>query len=261
MRILGLLNSNAAGGDASIPREELFPARMQRALTRSLDEEVEVVARSVWPTPRLPKLVDGWVRDFEPELVVFPVTGFWFLYESTPILLERQLGLPGRILGRASREVAARPWLAHNRAFQWSRGRTQRAIGGQSWFTAEEVIAVSKQVISAVLRREATYLVVVGPSGGEKWARDNGHRETLIARRRHVDAAVGEYCRSHHVEYWDEARRSAMTDPEPASLQGDNLHLDRNGHQRLAEYQFGLALGWAKRALQHSRSGEMVRPT
>ncbi len=253
MKILGLLNSNVVGGDADIPKQDMFPERMRVALAKALDEEVEVQARSVWPTQRLPQLVDGWVREFQPDLVVFSVIGFWFMYESTPVRLERKLGWPGRMLGRASREAAARPWLAHNRLFQWSRKTTQRAIGGQSWFTPEQVISSSQRVISACLRRESTYVVVFGPSGGEKWARDESHLQELVARRRKVDREMAAFCKAHHVEYWDETKLKGIADPRPASLQGDDLHLDREGHRRLAEHQFNLSLGMVRRAQEHSR--------
>lgn len=251
MKILGLLNSNVNAGDADIPKQDLFPERMRAALAAKLGIEVEVEARNVWPTPRLPQLVAEWTREYEPDLIVFSVTGFWFLYESTPVRLERRLGWPGRALGRLSREAAARPWLAHNRAFQWSRKRTQRAIGGQSWFTEREVVEASQKVILATLRRESAYTVVFGPSGGEKWARDEAHLKELLGRRRRVDAAMAAFCKAHHVEYWDEEKRAGITDPRPSSLQGDDLHLDREGHRRLAEHQFGLALGMVQRALAH----------
>lgn len=260
MKILGLLNSNVNAGDADIPKQDLFPARMQEALAKTLNEAVEVDARNVWPTPRLPPLVAGWMGEFEPDLVVFSVTGFWFLYESTPVRLERRFGWPGKALGKLSREAAARPWLAHNRAFQWSRRATQKAIGGQAWFTPEQVIDISQKVILATLRRESTYTVVFGPSGGEKWARDEAHLRDLVARRRRVDAAMSAFCKAHHVEYWDEPKLKSITDPRASSLQGDDLHLDREGHKRLAEYQFELALGMVNRALQHSRGERPAAP-
>lgn len=252
MKILGLLNSNVNAGDANIPRQDLFPARMQEALAKSFGMEVEVQARNCWPTPRLPGRVAGWVNEFEPDLVVYSVTGFWFLYESTPVRLERKLGLAGKAIGRVSREAAARPWLAHNRAFQWSRRVTQNAVGGQAWFSADQVVEISQKVILASLRRESAYTVVFGPSGGDKWARNEQHLKELVARRRRVDAAMAAFCKAHHVEYWDEAKLAEIRDPRAASLQGDDLHLDREGHKRVAEYQFGLARGLVERTLAHS---------
>lgn len=258
VRILALLNSNVTGGDAQIPKEDLFPARMGSALAKALGEEVEVIARNVWPTPRLAGRVDTWVKEFQPELVLYSVTGFWFLYESTPVRLERRLGKPGRALGRISREAAARPWLAHNPVFRWSRKQTQKAVGGQAWFTADQVAEASTKVVSAVLRNESSYLVVLGPSGGDKWAKDARHLESLRARRQMVDTRVGDFCRAHHVEYWDQAKMASLKDPRGSSLQGDELHLDAEGHRRVADYQFGFSLDLVKRALAASRNGQMV---
>ena len=231
---------------------------MAGALTKRLGEDVEVVARNVWPTPRLPARVDAWVKELQPELVVYSVTGFWFLYESTPVRLERRLGKPGRMLGKLSREVAARPRLAHNPVFRWTRKQTQKSVGGESWFTADQVAEVSTKVITAVLRNESSYLVVLGPSGGDKWAKDARHLEALRARRQLVDQRVGEFCRAHHVEYWDADRMASLKDPRGSSLQGDDVHLDAEGHRRVAEHQFAFSFALVKRALAAARGEEVA---
>jgi hypothetical protein len=253
MRILGLLNSNVAPDDVHIPREEMFPARMAAALGKAIGEEVEVDARSVWPDQRLAASASRWVREFKPELVVFSIPSFWFMYESTPVRLERKFSRPGRWIGKRFRKLAANPRLAHNRPFQWARQRTQRVLGGESWFSADTVIANCTDTILSVLRGESTYLVVFGPSAGEKWAHDAQHLERLVARRRKVDQALEAFCAQHHVEYWGESKLASIRDARPASLQGDDLHLDREGHRRLAEYQFNLSLGMVNRALTATR--------
>ncbi|MGE0597846.1 MAG: hypothetical protein AB7J35_11880 [Dehalococcoidia bacterium] len=252
MKILGLVGSDVHGGNANIPKQDLYPERMVVGLEKALGEGVEVVSRAVWPTPELPALVDRWMREFEPDLVVFSVSGYPFLYESTPVRIERRLGPVGRLIGQTSRKAAAQPRLAHNRTFQWSRKAVQRIIGGEAWFTAKEVSDISKQVISAVLRSESGYIEVFGPSGGEKWSRNHQHLNRLIARRRWVDRELAEFCQAHHVAYWDEARRATIADPKPKALQGDDLHLNKEGHKRMAEYQFDLALGMARRAREHA---------
>jgi hypothetical protein len=111
-------------------------------------------------------------------------------------------------------------------------------------------------VISTVLRNESSYLVVLGPSGGEKWARDERHLASLIARREMVDARVGAFCRAHHVEYWDLAKMATLKDPRGSSLQGDDLHLDAEGHRRVADQQFDFSLALVNRALAAVRQGE-----
>ncbi|MGE3076001.1 MAG: hypothetical protein AB7N24_08960 [Dehalococcoidia bacterium] len=252
MKILGLVGSDVHGGNANIAKQDLYPERMRVGLETALGEEVEVVSRAVWPTRELPALVDRWMKEFEPDLVVFSVSGYSFLYESTPVRVERRLGRLGRLIGRTSLRAAAQPRLAHNRPFQWSRRTVQRIIGGEAWFTAKEVSDVSQQVISTVLRSESGYIEVFGPSGGEKWSRNQAHLDRLIARRRRVDRELAAFCQAHHVEYWDEARRATIADPKPKALQGDDLHLNREGHKRMAEYQFNLALGMARRAREHA---------
>jgi hypothetical protein len=200
------------------------------------------------------KVVRRWMDEFRPELVTFYVSSFWFLYESTPVRMERKFGGPGRFISQQSQKIAATPWLAHNRVFQWGRKRTQDVLGGSAWFEPDEVIARSIQIIREVIQSEGSYLVVVGASGGERWARDKEHLQRIIARRDTVDAALGAFCRSHHIEYVSVAQLSALaTPPEPVSLQGDELHLDRKGHSQVAEFYFRVGLGWAQRALKATR--------
>lgn len=253
MRILGLLNSNAHGGKGDIPRDELFPAAMQAPLTKAIGEQVEVFARAVWPNPGLERVVEKWMNDFQPELVVFPISSFWFLYESTPVRIERRFGSAGLFISKKSQKLAATPWLAHNRPFQWTRKQAQRVIGGQAWFEPGEVIDVAQKVIRSVIRREGTYLVVFGPSGGEKWAQDQAALDRLVKRRESVDHALADFCKLHHVEYWDQEQMASLRDPRGSSLQGDELHLDREGHRRVVEHQFGLSVGLVKRALAATR--------
>jgi len=254
MRILGLLNSNVHGGPANLPREELFPSAMQAPLGKAIGEPVEVTARAIWPTPALPAAVAKWMDEVNPELVVFPIGSFWFLYESTPVRIERRLGGPGHWINRRAQRVAATPWLAHNSAFQWSRKKTQRALGGDAWFEPEDVVAVAKEVIRTVLRYEGSYLVVMGPGGGQKWAADDGARERLARRQELVDDALARFCAELKVEYWDRNRKKVELPPSGgSSLQGDDLHLDVEGHRQTASRYFEFSRAMVERALEHAR--------
>jgi hypothetical protein len=261
VKILGLMNSNASGGRANIDQDGLFQNLFGRALEKFIHEPVELMARPVWPTPDLPQVVGRWMRDFQPELVTFYVSSFWFLYESTPVRVERRLGRPGAFINQQAQKVAATPWLAHNRPFQWTRRQTHRLVGGQAWFEPDEVISRSTAVIREVLQHEGAYLVVVGPAGGDKWARDAVHLQRILARRQTVDAALASFCKAHHVEYMTVAEQQAITDPQPASLQGDELHLDAEGHRRVAEHYFRVGLGWAQRALEATREEATLAST
>lgn len=260
MKILGLLNSNVHGGDANIPEPELFPERIRKGLERELGELVEIRARAVWPRKSLPTVVDGWMRDFEPDLVVFPISVFWFGYESVPVRLDRQLGPLGRGIAKASLKAAATPWLAHNPVFQSGRRTAQRFVGGRSYFEPEEVIAVSRATIRAILRSEGASLVVLGPSGGEKWSADAASAARIAARKQQVDEAMRAFCRENHVQYLDRAMLLAKANVAPdaakAPLQGDDLHLNAEGHRQTADRYLQLSLALCREA---KARGEAVR--
>jgi len=253
------MNSNATGGRAKISQEELFQNLFGRALEQFIKEPVEVMARPLWPNPGTHRVVRRWLEEFQPELVSFYVSSFWFLYESTPVRIERRLGRPGRWISQQSQKAAATPWLAHNRVFQWGRKQTQKVVGGQAWFEPDEVIARSIEIIREVLQSEGAYLVVIGPAGGNNWARNEAHLETIVARRNTVDRALASFCKNHHIEYLSVADQEAMMDSRPVSLQGDELHLDEQGHRQVAERYFMVGLGWAQRAI--AARGEQGRAT
>jgi hypothetical protein len=260
VKILGLVSSDAHGGKGNIPKEDLYPAAMQAPLAKAIGEEVEVVARALWPNPGVDRVVARWIEEVQPDMVLFAVSSFWFLYESTPVRIERKLGTPGRLISQGSQKVAATPWLAHNRAFQWGRKQAQRTVGGSAWFEPDEVIARSTDIIREVIRHEGSYLVVSGPGGGERWAQTEEQRNRSEARRDTVDHALASLCAKHHIEYWGKEKWAPLRDPGKASLQGDQLHLDREGHKRVAERYFDVSLGWVQRAKEARDAGGNESP-
>lgn len=259
MKILGLGSSDVHGGKGNIPAEELYPNAMAPALAKAIGEPVELIARALWPNPGTNLVVRRWLEELEPDLVVYAVSSFWFLYESTPVRIERRFGTPGRFISQQSQRIAATPWLAHNRVFQWGRKQTQRTLGGRAWFEPGDVIARSTEIIREVIQREGHYLVVVGPGSGDRWALNEAHRERLAARSDTVDTALAAICRGHHVHYTSSRSLASLQDPEGLSLQGDQLHLDREGHRRAAQRYFEVVLGWVQLAAAARETDEELR--
>jgi hypothetical protein len=255
MRILALLDSNVKGGKGNIPPEDLFPNAMQAPLSQAIGEEVITRAYPVWPTKDLPKAAERWINEFQPDLIVFAVGPFWFLYESTPVRMERRLRGPGRFINKRAQKIAATPWLAHNRPFQWLRRQTQRTVGGDTWFEPEHVIEVSQDVIRTLVRYESAYLVVFAPGNGARWAKDEEARLRLERRSEKVTKAIAAFCAEHHVDFFDTEATSRFMEARetrpPSSLQGDQLHLDREGHRRAAISLMTLTLEVIRRAKEH----------
>lgn len=247
MRILGLLSSDVRGGDGRIADSALFPQRMRAPLAAALGEEVEIVAREVWPDEQLIPVVERWMARHEPDLVMLGVSGFWFLYESIPARLQRY-GPLGRVAARGLLALAATPWLAHNRAFRSGRSFASRIFPGASYFEPDEVIERCEEVIRTVLRAEGSYLVVVAPSMQDGWARDEASRVRLMARRDRVESALAAFCNERKVEFWGSAMFAQLRDPRGRSVQGDGLHLDEEGHRRAAENYLAASLALCRRA-------------
>ena len=259
LKILGLLNSNVHGGAGRIAESSLFPKQMERPLGEALGEHVEIIAREVWPTADLPGIVTGWMRTYEPDLVVLPITSFWFLYESVPLRFER-FGVAGKMVSRVGRNVAGRPWLAHNRPFQALRRRSQKFVQGKPHFQPEEVIRIAQATARAVVQREGVYLVIVAPSGGEQWAADEAATGRAERRRVRVDQAMSAFCASIHAEYWDLATMAALRDPRKPALQGDQLHLNEEGHRRTAQRYMDFSIALCRRAVTARQNGEPGGP-
>ena len=135
-----------------------------------------------------------------------------------------------------------------------------RVVGGDTRLDVEGVVDISKKIIASTVHHESSYMIVFAPAVNESWARDERHLAEMTVRCQAVDRQVGDFCRAHHIEYWDMARSADLKDPRPASLQGDKLHLDREGHKRMAEYQFGLALAMVERAMAATREGKVEAP-
>jgi len=257
MRILGLITSNAHGGDGKIPRGDLFPIAMQAPLSKAVGEPVEIVARECWPNEKLPDVIDGWMTRFDPELVCFRVNSFWFTYYSAPAQLQKRFGRPGTLAAKAGLKAASLPWLAHNGAFRWIRGHTEHVVGSQAWFEPGEIIEVVSAVIRRVASHEGACFVVMGPAGGEEWTPDNQvARARLQSRLAEVDVAIAALCERMHVENVNTSQMAALYDHGRSSRQGDRIHLDREGHREVAEQLFGFVLGMVQRALAAREASE-----
>jgi len=251
------MSSDVRGGDGRIAENALFPQRMEAPLAAALGEEVEIVAREVWPDERLIRVVERWMAQHEPDLVILVVSGFWFLYQSIPARLQRY-GPVGRAAAKALLAMAATPWLAHNRAFRSGRSVASRIIAGAPYFEPEEVIARCEEVIRTVLRAEGVYLLVIAPGMANHWAKDEQTRERLGARRDQVEAALEAFCRERKVEFWASSVSAQLRDPRGRSVQGDGLHLDAEGHRRAAEHLLAPLVALCRRAKAASE-GEASR--
>ena len=145
----------------------LAPALAAEALGQELGTPVDVVARAIWPSPKLPSLVERWMDEEEPDLVLMRSRPYAFLYESVPLRIERALGPVGKPVARAGLKAADSPLLAHNAAFHALRTLGLRTIGGVTTYTPQEVVAVLEACVRVIIRSgfAADGFPIYGPYG------------------------------------------------------------------------------------------------
>jgi hypothetical protein len=227
VRVLRLTNSNdvnsavaGAANKASIG---------ERMLAEAAGEPVETTIRTIWPSSELPQLIAQWVRRYEPDLVLFVVSSYWFTYESIPTKVEHSLGPVGPSLARLGIRAAGNNRLANNRLFRAGRGALLNTIGGVPFFTTDEVNQMVEECLRAVVGFEGVGVVARGPRISYAAEGTRKAKRRAEARRLAVHRHVSELCRRLHVEYigWD----SAVTAQEDSSgLQGDLVHMNESLH-------------------------------
>lgn len=192
---------------------------------------METVLRSIWPSEKLPGLIDGWIDELRPDLVYFRVNPFWYSYESVPLRLNRKLGRVGGAVSRAGIRAGTYPGLAASPVFRFGRDVALRAIGGDPWFTPDQVLATTEECMGHILRHEGVGLLVAGMLGRRLVLHDGAAGERRRQEKRlYIHARLQELCAARHIGYlgWVEAEAPDVTGPDFAA---DQLHRNTLGQE------------------------------
>lgn len=238
---------------AGVPEDLRAGAVAARILGSAAGETVETVSRVIWPGPELPDLLDRWLDRYRADVVALKINWFWFAHESVPLKLERRYGSLGRAAGSAGQRAAGVPWLARGRFFGLANRLALQTIGGETYFTPEDVLARMGACIRRILVREHVVVVVLGPGGNQQ---HRGLPRGALARYedkwRLVDARMADLCRDLSIPYIARDRPRAR-DEFHRRLGKDGFHMGPEG-QRLAGTEEGEALAAAWRAARGERS-------
>ena len=171
MRILRLTNSNDFAGDVS-DSDRSYRA-VEAAMEAAFGEPVETIRKVIWPADDLPDIVERWVGEYRPDIVLLKPNSFWYAYESVPARVGRKLGWLGRAgqsVGDSGFRAARQPWLAYNPVFRKFRYIAQATIGGDTHLPVEYCLANMEAVIRRVLRHGDTVPVRRRSPGGGRSA-------------------------------------------------------------------------------------------
>lgn len=227
MKVLWLTNSDDVGD--TVPEDQRSFRVAARLVEAATGEPVEVTPRVIWPSAQLPDLIDEWIERYEPDIVVFKINGFWYLYPSIPLQVERMFGRRmGRPVARAGLKAAATPWIAHRAVFHLSRRLALKAMHGATHFSPQEVAELVERCTRRIVRHEEVGLVMRGQLAG--WRNAPPGAELFVHKK------VAALCDELHVIY-------LARDPEGPLLgaeyykKGDRLHTDAHGHEAHARQE------------------------
>jgi hypothetical protein len=242
MKLLRLGNSTDM--DANIPEKERSAWLSAQVFAEATGELPEMTVRSIWPTAQLPERVEAWLDEYEPDLVFFLVNAFWFTYPSVPLRLRRLFGPSGDAVSRLGFKIGRNPTFTRRRLFQFLRRWTVRAIGGDTHFTPESVLATVEACMRTIVAREDVVLVVRGPLASHGIEVGGRTQRRSDAAWRQVDSGLRKLCASLHVEY---AGLDTPLDTRGSLSAADLVHPDAAGHRYRAEMEGMLmARGWAR---------------
>ena len=240
MRILFLGSSNDAGNWVAPTQKKhvLAGARLEE----DLGEPVEWVIRGIWPTGDLPAHVEEWIAESQPDVVYLNTGSYWFLYRSVPDRVKRVLGkVGGKRVGEAGARIARSPRWAHNAPFRLLRKVLQETIGGDTYFTTQQVIDRMSECVRVAARAEGTVLVVKGPHGKSRHSSRKRAFERDERERLKLHAALEQLCAQVHATYDGVGEGGLRHLPayQRGTTVGDGLHANAVRHAYEADGLYG----------------------
>ena len=236
MRILFLGSSNDTGNWVA-PTQKKHVIAGQR-LEADLGEPVEWVVKGIWPTPELPGKVAEWIDEARPDVIYLNTGSYWFLYRSVPNRVKRLLNrVGGEAVGDAGARVAKSERWAYNPVFRGLRKVLQETIGGDTYFTTQQVIDRMSECIRVAVRDEGTVVVVKGPHGKARLSARKRAFERDERERLKLHHALEDLCAQLHATYDGVGEGGVRDQPayQRGTTVGDGLHANEVRHAHEAE--------------------------
>ncbi len=222
-RILWLSNSEDVSPE--IPEEQRSWRLAAGMVETAIGDTIEIVPRVIWPDPKLPDIIDGWLERYDPDLVLFKVNAYWYLYKSVPLRVRRRFKWGGKQLAASGDRIGRIPWFTKTRGFHWGRWVLLRTVGGDTQFPPEHVAALTEECVKRILQDEGRRVIV--NTTLDHWT-SNPKPQAAVHRR------LKAYCASVHAGYLG---ADIENDPPPPDLYsgGDRLHTNEEGHRWQSE--------------------------
>ena len=162
MKVLRLALSHDLRSD--IPEAERQYVIAQRVLEEATGETWETALRPIWPSEKLPGLIDRWVGEEQPDLVLVNLAAYWVSFASAALKIERRWPGGARRLGPAARRAAETRIAAHSPLTELARDLATRLVGVEYYFEPEATVTVFETILRRLLQSEHLAVAVRGPA-------------------------------------------------------------------------------------------------
>ncbi len=240
MKVLRLGVSHDARED--IPFEDRQHVVAERMLEAASGEEWETVLRGMRPTPTLPDMVEKWVEQEKPDMVVIFLAGYWASFGSTALRIERRVPLVGKRAANVARRVAVTETAARHATVDRVRGIASAIIGVDFNHEPEYLVDLFEGIFRRLLRNEHLVVAVRGP-GRPPQRLTKRQERTSLARAAAFQRGIAEVCNRLHIEHlaYEEM-------PLHLRLPGDPSHYTKEGSRYMGEKEGDLMVRAWRRA-------------
>ncbi len=242
MRILRLSESDDTAPGVADEQRAWYIA--QQKFAAELGQPVETIIKTIWPTPKLPELIDRWLDELQPDLVFLKVNWYWYGYESVPLRVRRVLGPVGKPIAEGGLAAAKSQRLSKMRWFKAGRRWAHRTIGGDAPFEPGEIVDLMTVCIRRIIAHESTGLIVKGYGEGRA---SDPYLAMYYARfkkkQTFVEGSIERLCNELHVPFY--VTPTAHTKQESGLDDTDGLHRNAHGHIIIGETEGDMLInGW-----------------
>lgn len=240
MKVLRLGVSHDARED--IPFDDRQHVVAERMLEGASGLEWETLVRGMRPTETLPAMIERWVADEQPDMVVIFLAGYWTSFGSTALRLERRVPLVGRRAAKVARRVAENETASRHETLDRLRGLASAVIGVDFNYEPDYLVKLFEGIFRTLLRNEHLVLAVRGP--GRPPQRLTRRQERTSLERAHLfQRGIADVCQKLHIEH---LRYEEI--PLHLRLPGDPSHYTVEGSRYMGQLEGELMVRAWRRA-------------
>ena len=204
----------------------------ERSLAAATGLTVQTLVKPAWPSIELEAILQRWLKDLQPDLVLICISSMWVETETLSGRISR-FGKPGRKVAEASRKASLRPVVARSLWYRTVRKALLLTLGGRPSFTPAQIAEFVEGWIRTIRQSESVGIAVVGtPFSPDTLATARAQRRAS-ARKDELRARLAGVCERFAVHH--ELPPHGPDAFSPELRLADRVHFNEQAHARMGE--------------------------